>query len=148
MLTIAPNKSVYYVWPVICRWKSVYYVWHVICSWTATFSANLTIQFESWIDFVYKISIITTNTAGVLYEAGTGDPSGTDRFTPGFWLDPCCSSFLFSVLCFCVLFVFVLCLMCPVLSVYLDCPFLIVPSVISNFFVLALHNYYVNLSKM
>jgi hypothetical protein len=36
------------------------------------------------------------------------------------------------VLCRFVLFVFVLCLMCPVLPVSLDCPFLIAPSVFSN----------------
>jgi hypothetical protein len=41
---------------------------------------------------------------------------------------PC--SFL-CVLC-CVLFVFVLCLECPVLPVSLDCSFLIDPSVFSN----------------
>jgi hypothetical protein len=36
------------------------------------------------------------------------------------------------VLCRFVLFVFVLCLMCPLLPVSLDCPFLIAPSVFSN----------------
>jgi len=39
----------------------------------------------------------------------------------------------FVVWCFCVLFVFVPCLVwCPVLPVSLDCPFLIAPSVFSN----------------
>ena len=36
------------------------------------------------------------------------------------------------VVCFYVLFVFVLCLVCPILPVSLDCPFLITPSVFSN----------------
>jgi hypothetical protein len=36
------------------------------------------------------------------------------------------------VFCVFVLFVFVLCLVYPVLPVSLDCPFLIAPSVISN----------------
>jgi len=38
---------------------------------------------------------------------------------------------LFSFLC-CVLSVFVLCLVCPMLPVFLDCPFLIALSVFSN----------------
>ena len=38
---------------------------------------------------------------------------------------------LLCVLC-CVLFVFVLCLVCPVLTVSLDCSFLIAPKVFSN----------------
>ena len=42
----------------------------------------------------------------------------------------CCSSFKLSVLCFCVLVVFILCLVSPMLPVSLDCPFLIVPSFI------------------
>ena len=37
----------------------------------------------------------------------------------------------FSFLCF-VLFVFMLCLECPMLLVYLGCPFLIAPSVFTN----------------
>ena len=41
---------------------------------------------------------------------------------------------LFSFLC-CVLFVFILCLMCPMLPVSLDCPFLVAPSVFSNFYI-------------
>ena len=36
------------------------------------------------------------------------------------------------VLCFLVLFVFVLCLVCPMLPESLDCPFLIASSVFSN----------------
>jgi hypothetical protein len=36
------------------------------------------------------------------------------------------------VLCFCVLFVFVLCLLCPMLSMSLDCPCLITRSVFSG----------------
>ena len=37
-----------------------------------------------------------------------------------------------SVCCVFVLFVFVLCLVCPMLPVSVDCPFLIAPSVFSN----------------
>ena len=61
----------------------------------------------------------------------------------GFWCSPCRSSLLIYILCcvfylliyvlFCFLFVFVLCHTCPnVISVSLDCPFLITPSVFSN----------------
>jgi hypothetical protein len=46
---------------------------------------------------------------------------------PVFGGGPCCSSFKLSVLCFCALVVFIL---CPMLPVSLDCPFLIVPSFI------------------
>ena len=56
-----------------------------------------------------------------------------------FWWDPCCSSFQFYVLCFCVLFIFVMrvmpniayvsglfylsssCVLCPILPMSLDC---------------------------
>jgi hypothetical protein len=41
------------------------------------------------------------------------------RFTPGLWK--------VIILVFCVLFVFVLCFVCPMLPVSLDCPFLIAP---------------------
>jgi len=47
---------------------------------------------------------------GVLWEAETA----------GFWWSPSCPSFLLSVLCFCVLFVFILCLVCLMLPVSLD----------------------------
>ena len=76
-------------------------------------------------------------------------------FTLGLWWGPSCSSVQYSVLLastwvhprslvgsilficlvFCVVlvfFFFILCLVCPVLSVSLDCPFLIGPSVFSN----------------
>ena len=47
---------------------------------------------------------------------------------------------IFSVFCvvlsFCVLFVFVLYLVCPMLTMSLDCPFSITPSVFSNGYVL------------
>ena len=49
---------------------------------------------------------------------------------PGFWWGPCCSIFL--VFCFCALLAFFLCLVCPMLSVSLDCPFLIAPLVFSH----------------
>ena len=39
-----------------------------------------------------------------------------------------------------VLFVFVLCHVCPMLLVSLDCPFLIAPSVFSNVYLHALRN--------
>jgi len=45
----------------------------------------------------------------------------------GFWWGPICSSVVFFYL-----IVFVLYLVCPMLPVSLDCPFLIVPSVFSN----------------
>jgi len=49
---------------------------------------------------------------------------GSPRFLVG--------SMLLIFLVFCVLFAFVQCLVCPVLPVALDCPFLIAPSVFSN----------------
>ena len=47
--------------------------------------------------------------------------------------------FLFSVFCF-VLFVFVLCLVYPMLLFSLDCLFLIAPSIFSNFYYLHIHS--------
>jgi hypothetical protein len=46
------------------------------------------------------------------------------------WYNICCSIFL--VFCFCALLAFFLCLVCPMLSVSLDCPFLIAPLVFSH----------------
>ena len=40
------------------------------------------------------------------------------------------------VLCFCILFVFVLCFVCPVLPVSLDCANLTAPSVLFNVYLL------------
>jgi hypothetical protein len=62
----------------------------------------------------------------VLSEERTTYPSWVPGLTLGFW------SVLLIVLVFCVLFVSVLCLVCPVLPVFLDCQFLIAPSVFSN----------------
>jgi len=42
---------------------------------------------------------------------------------------------------FCVLFVFVLCLWCPMLPVYLDCSFLITLSVFSDVYLLIISHY-------
>ena len=53
----------------------------------------------------------------------------------------------FSVLCFCALFVFVLCLVCIVWPVSLYCPFLIVPSGFSNVY-FVIHGYKPVVHKM
>ena len=50
-----------------------------------------------------------------------------------FWLGSCCSTFL--VFCV-VLYVFVLCLVYPMLLVSLDCPFLVAHSVFLNVYIL------------
>jgi len=42
-----------------------------------------------------------SNMAGVLQETRTTFPSQAPGFLPGCWWGPCCSSFQFSVLCFC-----------------------------------------------
>ena len=56
-------------------------------------------------------------------------PSRAPGFTPGF--GGVRVALHFSVLC-CVVFVYVLCLVCPMLSVFLNSPFLIAASVFSN----------------
>ena len=60
------------------------------------------------------------------------------RFVVGFEL------LIVLVICvvvyFYILFVFVLCFMCPMLPVFLDCPFLIAPSVFSNIYLNFLQN--------
>ena len=76
------------------------------------------------------LTVYMSSTVSVLKEAGTWCTSGAAGCIPGFWWGPCCSSFV-SVLC-CVfsfvLFVFVLCLVYPMLLVFLDGPFLTAPS--------------------
>jgi hypothetical protein len=42
--------------------------------------------------------------------------------------------------CFLFLFVFVLCLVCPTLPVFLDCPLLIAPSVFFNGYCICIYN--------
>ena len=60
-------------------------------------------------------------------------PSRTSGFSPNFCWDPCCSLVLCSVLCFFFsFFVFVLCLVYPMLPVALDSPYLIASPVFSN----------------
>jgi hypothetical protein len=60
-------------------------------------------------------------------------------FTPDLWWGPCCSIFFV----FCVLFLLVLCrpmscvVLCLVLPVSLDCPFLITLSIFSNAYLVA-----------
>jgi hypothetical protein len=66
-----------------------------------------------------------SNTAGVLQEAGTAYPLLANGPPPGFGVVRV--THLFSLLCFvCLCFVY------QKLSVSLDCPFLIFPSVFSN----------------
>ena len=63
---------------------------------------------------------------GVLQEAGTAHTSRPTGFTFGFRCVRDAHLFRFCVeWCFCVLFVFVLCLVCPMLPVSLCCPFLV-----------------------
>ena len=75
------------------------------------------------------------NMAGVLEEAGTVFPSRA----PGFPVGVLVGSMLLIFLLFCVrffaLFFFVLCLVCQLLPMYLNCSFLIAPSVFSNVYV-------------
>ena len=60
------------------------------------------------------------------------NPARAPGFTLGLWCDPFCSPFEFSVLCFCVLFVLVLCLVCPMSPMSLNCTYLVVPSAFST----------------
>ena len=66
-----------------------------------------------------------------VYFVQYSNQSRISRFTLGFWWGPCCS--FFSFLC-CVfsLFVFVMCLVYPLLPMSLGCPFFISPSVFSS----------------
>jgi hypothetical protein len=54
----------------------------------------------------------------------------------GFWWGQCWSSFLILCVVFFALFVFVLYLAYPMLSVSLDCPFFFAPSVFSNVYLI------------
>ena len=64
---------------------------------------------------------------------GSGPREAKPPETPGFWWSPSCPSFLLSVLCFCVLIVFIVCLVCLMLPVS-RFPFLIAPSVFSKIY--------------
>ena len=71
-----------------------------------------------------------SNVAGIVQEAGIPYPLRAPRFIPGF---PCYIFLVFSVvLCFCILYVFVLHLLWAILAVSLNCPFLIVSLVFCN----------------
>jgi hypothetical protein len=59
--------------------------------------------------------------------------SWASGFTSRFWWGPCYSSLLFFCVVLFVLFVFVLCLVFPMLPVFLNCPFLIALSVSLTF---------------
>jgi hypothetical protein len=59
----------------------------------------------------------------VLWKIGTVCSSRVAGYAPRFWWGPCCSSVLVFCVVFFILFVFVLCLVCGVLPVCLDCPF-------------------------
>jgi hypothetical protein len=83
--------------------------------------------------------IYMSNTAKVLSEAGTGYPSRSAGLSQVFfWMCVGGRERLLIILAFCVvlclylLFVFALCLVCPILPVSLDCPFLIASSFFSN----------------
>jgi hypothetical protein len=71
-------------------------------------------------------------------ETGTAYPSRASGFIPGFFVSGVRVAYLFSFLkyaLFCFVFsanVQVLCIECTTLPLYLDCPFLIVPSVFSS----------------
>ena len=77
------------------------------------------------------------NIADVLWEVGKPCPSRSPGFNlvlSGVRVD----HLLEFLCCFFLLFIFVLCLVYPMLSVSLDCLFLIAPSVFSDDFVLIL----------
>ena len=71
--------------PVVCRREHVLFTSYVfVCSqWCPTH-----------IDYM-------SNMTHVLLEAGTTCPSRADGFTTSYWWGTCCSSFQYSVLCFC-----------------------------------------------
>ena len=67
-----------------------------------------------------------TQTLSTFRGVGAGSEMGGSYLL---W-SPCCSSFLWCVMmCVCVLFVFILCLVCPMLPMALECPLLVASSV-------------------
>ena len=69
---------------------------------------------------------------GVLWEARAVFRSEHLRSHPAFGGVRIAQHFSSSVLCFFPLFIFITCLVYPMLPVFLDCPFLIVPSFFSK----------------
>ena len=53
-------------------------------------------------DYLPDLTVCMSNTAVILYEAGTTYASRASEFTARFWWGPCCSSFQFLVLSYCV----------------------------------------------
>jgi hypothetical protein len=102
--------------PVVCRSDHVFFTLFVFAyvKWCPTHT-----------DYMSNMAI-------VLWEERTAFPSRMPGFASGFWWGSCCSSFVVFCVVFFVLFVFVLCLVCPMLQVSLDCPFSIAPSLFSN----------------
>jgi hypothetical protein len=83
--------------------------------------------------FVMFVYVMVSNTSS-LYDQPCGCHVRAPWFTPGFKRGPYCS--LFQCTCVaCVLLVFTLCVLCPMLSVSLDFPFLIAASGFSNVYV-------------
>ena len=80
------------------------------------FLCSITDKTFTWLHYM-------SDTAGILSETGTAYPSRSPRFT---------SCICYFFIWFFVLFVIVMFLVCPILLVSLDCPFLIAPSVFSN----------------
>jgi hypothetical protein len=104
-----------------------------VCQWRSTgrwFSPG-TLVASTNKTYIHGIAEILLDAAlnTQFFHQGTAWPSRAPGFTPVF--GGVHVAHLFNFLC-CVLFVFVLCLVYPLLPVSLDCPFLIVPSVFSN----------------
>ena len=83
-----------------------------------------------WCVFILNVFMFHQQHAWCLIRSNNCLPFTRTRF----W---CCSSF--SVL-WCVLFVFVQCLVCPIFPLSLGYPFLSVPSVFSNVYLFIMHN--------
>jgi hypothetical protein len=127
----------------------VFFVFHFVVSFELWCCTVHTVVFDNWKSRLQKVSVnipcvavpkdtFLSLTLIPKYSSAFGVvsfmTSWAHSFSPCYWWGPCCSTFKFSVLCcvFFVLFFFVLCLACPMLSVSLECPFLIAHSVVSN----------------
>ena len=123
----------YYVYDFSNR----YFCWLLICTVVHHFS----------ILYSYKIMILMPSNFciiwGVIQETGTDCFSRAPGFISCFQWGLCCSLVQFSGFFwgfFLFWFVFVLCLVYPMLPVSLDCPFLIAPSIFSNVYLLVMTN--------
>jgi hypothetical protein len=98
----------------------------LLCSLTFINCLSTTLSCSTCLDYMSSVKCVLLEAELLILSEHVGSPSVFGGIRVAHLLSFC------VVLCLFVLLVFVLCLLCPVLPVSVDCPFLIAPSVFSN----------------